>query len=64
MKTIVNLIVWTIVATVIVYAAVSPENGVIFKSPGAALAVGVIGLGLCLDAKQRQVRRMQPQTES
>jgi hypothetical protein len=62
MKTMMSLIAWTIAAVVIVYAAVAPDNGVIFQSPGAALAVGVIGLGLCLDAKQRRAKCAASQT--
>lgn len=53
MKPILTITAWTFVALVIVYAAVNPDAGVIHTSPTTALGVGLIGLGLCLEARKR-----------
>lgn len=43
---------WAFVAGVVLYAAVHPSAGVIYTSPGVAISLGMIGLGLCLQARQ------------
>lgn len=53
MKPILTIAAWTFISLVIVYAAVNPDSGVIHMSPTAALGVGLIGLGLCMEAKKR-----------
>ncbi len=54
MKAIVTIVTWTILAGVILYAAVNPETGIVFQSPGAAICVAIIGLGLCKHAHDKQ----------
>lgn len=54
MKTILMLVAWTAIAGVILYAAVNPETGIVFQSPGMAGAVALIGLGLCKHAHDKQ----------
>ena len=54
MKAIVTFTVWAALAAVILYAAVNPETGIVFQSPGAAVCVAIIGLGLCKHAHDRQ----------
>ena len=56
MKPILTIAAWTFVSLVIVYLAVNPQAGVIHTSPGGALGVGLIGLGLCLEARKRLAR--------
>ena len=53
MKPILIIAAWAFVSLVIVYAAVNPNSGVIHMSPTAALGVGLIGLGLCMEARKR-----------
>ncbi len=53
MKTIVTFILWAALAGVILYAAVNPETGIVFQSPGTAVCVAIIGLGLCKHAHDR-----------
>ena len=53
MKPILTIVAWTFISLVIVYLAVNPDSGVIYASPTAALGVGLIGLGLCMEAKKR-----------
>ena len=54
MKTIVMLVAWAGLAGLILYAAVNPETGIVFQSPGTAGAVALIGLGLCKHAHDKQ----------
>jgi len=54
MKAILTFAAWAVLAGVILYAAVNPETGIVFQSPGAAICVAVIGLGLCKHAHDKQ----------
>ena len=54
MKAILTFVAWAVLAAIILYAAVNPETGIVFQSPGAAICVAVIGLGLCKHAHDRQ----------
>ena len=54
MKSIAIIIAWAIAAAVILYAAVNPHNGIVWQSPMSALGVGLIGLGLCKHAHDKQ----------
>jgi len=53
MRTVLSATAWTFVAAVVVYLAAGPGIGVAFKGPFGALGVGLIGLGLCLNASRR-----------
>lgn len=55
MKTILNRLAWAFAVTVLVYAAVGPGMGVLYRNPLACLGVGLIGLGLCVDSRRRLV---------
>lgn len=57
MKSILTVVAWTFVSLVIVHLAVNPDTGVVHASPTAALGVGLIGLGLCMEARKRLARR-------
>ena len=57
MKSILTVVALTFVSLVIVYLAVNPDSGVVHASPTAALGVGLIGLGLCMEARKRLSRR-------
>ena len=57
MKLAIRTMAWALTAAVIAYAAAHPEHGVIHHSPLATLGVGLIGLGLCLEARQAARRR-------
>jgi len=39
----------------ILYATLNPAGGVIDGGPGAWLGLGMIGLGLCLESRQRLI---------
>ena len=54
MKKLANLVVWTFVLLVCVYAAIRPETGVLYHNPLATVGVGLIGLGLFLEARRDQ----------
>lgn len=54
MKSIAIITCWAIAAGVILYAAVNPNNGIIWQSPMSAFGVGLIGLGLCKHAHDKQ----------
>ena len=56
-KPAIQLAAWTFVAMVVVYTAVGTE-GALYGNPLACLGVGLIGLGLLLDARGR--RQPQP----
>ncbi len=53
MKPILIIMAWAFVSIVIVYAVANPNGGVVYNSPLAALGIGLIGLGLCKDARKR-----------
>jgi hypothetical protein len=52
MKTIAILTAWAVLAAVILFAVLVPVNAVMFQNPLAALSLGVIGLGLCMESKK------------
>ena len=54
MTSIVNLALWAIVIAVVLYAALHPQAGVIVDNPLGAVGLGLIGLGLCVDARRRR----------
>jgi hypothetical protein len=43
---------WAVIGGTILHLALNPDSGVIFRSPATALALGMIGLGLCLEARK------------
>ncbi len=47
------LAMWAAAAATIVTAAVHPDFGAAWDSPAATIAMGMVGLGLCLHARQR-----------
>lgn len=53
MRTLGILLAWSVPVGVILYAALSPDGGVVFHSPMTALGIGMIGLGMCLEARRR-----------
>jgi hypothetical protein len=54
MKSIVIIIAWAIATAVILYAAINPHNGIVWQSPMSAIGVGLIGLGRCKHARDKQ----------
>ena len=63
MKAWLNMLAWSFAASVVVYAAVGPGVGVLYRNPLACLGVGLIGLGLCMDRRRGLVAvRVQRQT--
>jgi hypothetical protein len=56
MKKYFPLILWAVMAVGILVLAANPRTGVIYHSPVTTLALGLIGLGLCLDAGRRMAK--------
>jgi len=56
MKKYFPLVLWAVMAVGILFLAVNPQTGVIYRSPITTLALGLIGLGLCLDAGRRMAK--------
>jgi hypothetical protein len=54
MKTYLSVLMWSISAGALVYAVASPGSGVAFRSPLAAICLGMIGLGVCLEARKQR----------
>lgn len=52
MKSIAILTAWSALVSVILYCVFSPEHAVMSQSPMAAMSLGVIGLGLCMESKK------------
>ena len=52
MKQFTHITAWTFVTTIVTYAAVQPDSGVIYQSPLACLGLGLIGLGLCMESRK------------
>jgi hypothetical protein len=60
MKKICQLAAWAVVSLLIVYVAFNPENGVAYQSPMTGLGLGLIGLGLCKNGRQRLATQTVP----
>lgn len=50
MKRIGILLAWAALVGVVVYGVMSPEHGLMFKNPLAAMSLGMVGLGLCMES--------------
>lgn len=65
MKTFAIISAWAALASVILYCVFSPQDGVMFQGPMAALSLGVIGLGLCKEShKQLAVVRVKSERQN
>ena len=51
MKTLLILLALITGITVVVYAVLQPDKGVIYQDPVMPLALGLIGVGLCKQAR-------------
>ena len=56
MKNLLPLVLWAVMAVGILALALNPQTGVIYRSPVSTLALGLVGLGLCLDAGRRMAK--------
>ncbi|MCC7146597.1 MAG: hypothetical protein IT443_09140 [Phycisphaeraceae bacterium] len=57
MSTVTILIAWTLAAGVIVTLAVQPEGGVLYQGPLTVIGLGLIGAGLCIEARKRLIKQ-------
>lgn len=55
MKSSLNMLAWSFAMVVVVYALAGPGGGVLYGNPLACLGVGLIGLGLCMDARRKLI---------
>ncbi|MCC6580861.1 MAG: hypothetical protein IT440_10500 [Phycisphaeraceae bacterium] len=55
MKALLQFVAWMFVAAVMIYAAARPDFGVVFQNPICTVGVGLIGLGMIVDARKRIV---------
>lgn len=53
MKAMLTMTAWAFVLLVILFAAINPASGALYDNPLACLGVGLIGLGLMRQARQR-----------
>jgi len=53
MKSAAKFFAWTFIAAVALFAAVNPDGGVVYQNPMATAGIGLIGLGLFMEAKKR-----------
>lgn len=60
MKSFAQFAAWTFVSGIILFAALNPNSGVMFQNPGTALGLGLIGLGLCMEARKKMAAQAQP----
>lgn len=56
MKSLAVLVLWGAFSAGVLYALLAPDSGLLFSSPGAALGVGLIGAGLCLNSRHVTAR--------
>jgi hypothetical protein len=55
MKTALIVLCWSVSAGALVYAVANPNSGVAVRSPLAAVCLGLIGLGVCLEIRHRRL---------
>ena len=63
MKNIAPIIAWTFITTVIVLVVFNPTHGVLFQSPASAIGLGLIGLGMCMEAKKKMATKAQVEVD-
>lgn len=61
MRSIFGYLAWAFVAGTILFTVAHPAAGVIYSSPGVAISLGMIGLGLCMQARQNAMAQRQLQ---
>lgn len=55
MRVLIAAVGWGTLALAVLYVAVIAEDAVILHNPLALVGLGLIGAGLCLDARRREV---------
>ena len=55
MKTAIQIAAFGVTAVTIVYSLLAPGAGVMWQHPLTPIGVGLIGAGLCLDARKRRL---------
>ncbi len=54
MKPFAKLALMVCTTLLVVYVAINPQWGIVYQSPTAALGVGLIGMGLMIEARKRR----------
>ncbi len=57
MKTIALLLPWLGIWAGVLYLAINPESGLMYNNPITAIGLGLIGLGMMMEARKRQTVR-------
>lgn len=55
MKIAMQAVAWGTLLLAVVYFTVGARYALLFENPVAVLAIALIGLGLCLDARRKEV---------
>lgn len=53
MKSTLTMAFWITIAATTLFLALLPNHGVVHQGPWGTAGVGLIGLGMCLDARKR-----------
>jgi len=53
MKSILSCVAGLALGGVLLFVALNPESGAVYANPGAALGIGLIGLGSVIEMKKR-----------
>jgi hypothetical protein len=60
MKTIFTCTAWLIVIVAILFAALNPSGGVLYQGTMSAVGLGLIGLGICIEARKSLLKSRVP----
>ncbi len=57
MKNVALLLPWLGIWAGVLYLAIHPESGLMYHNPMTAIGLGLIGLGMMMEARKRQTAR-------
>jgi hypothetical protein len=59
-KVTVHIVAWAALLVAVVYFTVGARHALLFENPLAMVGIGLIGLGLCMDARRGRLPTQNP----